>query len=182
MKFSAHSHHTVIENEMVIFDEIGDKYWILNKEETVAVLEALHNDTKPKLDQSPLEDLLSTGILVKGTQSKEINFSTPSIKGVDLHEWQSSFKIGIVPVRKSIIIQSAVALTSICLLLRTAGLHKTLNLLRLIKKRPTNPDSLDEDSVLEISAGIKRASIYTISNLLPPACVSSPPALTPQER
>ncbi|MDA8484136.1 lasso peptide biosynthesis B2 protein [Pseudomonas resinovorans] len=168
MKLSTHSHHIIIDGEMVIFDEIGDKYWILNKEETDTVLDALHVESKPELHMDPIKDLVAAGVLTAGNQGSDIKFAAPDIKGIDFHEWQSSFKIGLVPVRKKILFQSALALISACILLNTIGLHRTFNLLRLIKARNTSKNSLNDKDALEISSGIKISSIYIP---LPTSCL-----------
>ncbi|GLZ86773.1 hypothetical protein Pres01_28240 [Metapseudomonas resinovorans] len=78
MKLSTHSHHIIIDGEMVIFDEIGDKYWILNKEETDTVLDALHVESKPELDMNPIKDLVAVGVLTAGNQGSDIKFAAPT--------------------------------------------------------------------------------------------------------
>lgn len=158
LKFSNFAHHIIIGDEMIIFDEIGDKYWILPPHQTDAVLRSLNSE--PPFNSAAVIDLMEAGLLVQGPQSSEINFSSPNVRNIDNHEWPSSFRSGLTQVKITLLLQSILALASVCLGIKILGIHRTLNILRRTKKGLATRSTLDHQNISEISSGIKQASKY----------------------
>jgi hypothetical protein len=158
MRFSEFAHHIVIGNEMIIFDEIGDKYWILPHHQTDEVIKSINAGLA--CSSSVVNDLMNAGLLVQGVQPRGINFSSNNVKCIDNHEWSYSFKSGITQTSKILLLQSALTLMSVCLGIKLLGLHRTLNILRRTKKSLNSQKILDHQHISEISSGIKQASKF----------------------
>ncbi|MCY1299206.1 Transglutaminase-like superfamily protein [compost metagenome] len=158
MKFSEFAHHIVIGDEMIVFDEIGDKYWILPPHQTDEVIKSINAESA--CSSSVVNDLMKAGLLVQGEQPRGINFSSNNVRSIDNHEWSYSFKSGITQVRRILLFQSALALISVCLGIKLLGLHRTLNILRRTKNSLNNQNTFDHHYISEISSGIKQASKF----------------------
>ncbi|PZE09643.1 lasso peptide biosynthesis B2 protein [Pseudomonas sp. 57B-090624] len=156
MQFSKYVHHVVINDEMVILDEPGDKYWLLSHSDTQAVIHAVQS----RLDTYPpeLQELVQCKILTLERGTTHINIGSPRKLGLNNHEWSQSFKANLTKVSAFSIIKASLALTLSFITTKTFGLHKTLNLIRKIKRNRLSTCKLELKELQQISSSIKQAS------------------------
>ncbi|OWJ96845.1 hypothetical protein B6S59_05165 [Pseudomonas sp. A46] len=157
MKFSDYSHHLVIEGEMIIFDEVGDRYFLLDKLQAAQVLEDL-NFGGEVLSEATLE-LEEKGVLVAGFHKGETRYSSEVVQALDNHEWSTAFKFGLVEVGFSSVLRSMFVLFLIKILVGALGLHKVFRIIRKAKKINCGC-RVDYKRLLEISSSMKKASMY----------------------
>lgn len=125
--FGEFIHHVMINDELIIFDEINDRYLLLDKARTSEVISALDDDAEVS---DFVKNLQLSMILDRSTGRQFISIAPETGMGIDNYSWHLSRKF-----RGKLFFSldwaiCMFAIVEAILFLKTRGLHASLNRVR----------------------------------------------------
>ncbi|MDP9877801.1 hypothetical protein J2W25_002106 [Variovorax boronicumulans] len=162
LDFGPCAHHLLLEGELIILDEIADKYMLLDQQQSNDILDALTSGKESVTSQY----LQSLGVLVHNPTS-----ATPKIrvvahyKGADNLTWAQVFVSSSLALRPILLTAAIYYLARAKTLLRRSGFHQTLQNLRALKElaRVRPSPSLSPRALKRIEAAIHTASRLSLT-------------------